>query len=299
PWSLIPWRAILLVFDILTLTLILYSLKLMRLPFVYLLVYWWNPLLIKEIYNSGHLDVIVLPFALGGMILAYRSIYHSSILSLVAGIGVKLWPVFFIPLVMRSLLPNAKRLAGAIILLIIILSCLFLPLYLSGPDLSSGMIAYGRSWENNDSIFRILIFLSEHSLDILGFKTHQKYDLARVTAASLTILWILFLTLKKPSGTEFFKKSLYIIAFVFLISPTEFPWYYTWLLPFLCLQPRYSLLILTAMLPLYYLRYYLEPRGELSAFTNVVVWFEFVPVWMLLLLEWWRGRRELNENPAL
>ena len=299
PWSLIPWRAILLVFDIGTLALLLYSLNLTRLPFVYSLVYWWNPLLIKEIYNSGHLDVIVLPFALGGMILACRSRYLSSILSLAAGVGVKLWPVILIPLVMRSLLRCPKRLLGAIILLIIILSCLFLPLYISGPDRSSGIIAYGRSWENNDSIFRILIFLSEYSLDFLGFKTYQKYAVARVAAASLTIIWIVFLSLKKPSETDFFRKSLYIVAFVFLISPTEFPWYYTWLLPFLSLQPRFSLLILTALLPLYYLRYYLEPRGELNLFSNVVVTIEFVPVWVLLLLEWRRGNREFIESPDL
>jgi alpha-1,6-mannosyltransferase len=299
PWSLTPWRAILLVFDVCTLALILYSLKLMRLPLVYSLIYWWNPLLVKEIYNSGHFDVIVLPFALGGMILAYRRRYLSSILSLAAGIGVKLWPAFLVPLVLRALFRYPKRLLGAVILLIIILSCLFLPLYLSGPDQSSGMIAYGRSWENNDSIFRILIFLSEHSLDILGYKTFQKYAAARVAAASLTILWIVFLSLKKPYEIDFFRRSLYIIAFVFLISPTEFPWYYTWLLPFLCLQPRLSLLILTALLPLYYLRYYLEPRGELNVFSDVLVWIEFVPVWVLLLLEWRRGKRDLIDGPAL
>jgi alpha-1,6-mannosyltransferase len=300
PWSLTSWRAILLVFDMCTLLLILYSLELSSLPLVYSLIYWWNPLLVKEIYNSGHFDVLVLPFALGGMILAYRSRYLSSVLSLAAGIGVKLWPAFLIPLVMRSLFRYPKRFLRAIIILIIILSCLFLPLYLSGPDRSSGMIAYGRSWENNDSIFRMLIFLSEYSLDILGFKTYQKYYVARVAAASLAVIWIVFLTLRKPSDTEFFKKSLYIIAFIFLISPTEFPWYYTWLLPFLCLQPRISLLLLTALLPFYYLRYYLEPRGELDIFTNVVVWFEFVPVWVLLFLEWRRRRRRgFIESPAL
>ena len=296
PWSLLPWRAILLLFDIATLALILYSLNYMRLPLVYAIVYWWNPLLVKEIYNSGHLDVLVLPFALGGVMLALRAKYTGSLMSLAAGVGLKLWPAFLIPLVLRPILSSPWRMLRAVILLLLILCALFLPLYLSGPDQSSGLIAYGRSWENNDSIFRMLILISDFSLGTLGFHTYHKYAMARVIAASLTILWIAYISYRKPAESDFFKKSLFIIAFVFLVGPTEFPWYYTWLLPFLALLPRFSLLTLTALLPLYYLRYYFEPRGEPEAFANIIVWLEFAPVWILLYLEWKRGRREFIGN---
>lgn len=299
PWSLLPWRAILLVFDIATLALVLYSLNLVRLPLIYAMIYWWNPLLAKEIYNSGHLDVLVFPFALGGVMLALRAKYSGSLMSLAAGIGLKLWPAFLIPLVLRPILSSPGRILRALLVLIAFLIALFLSLYLSGPDQSSGLFAYGRSWENNDSIFRILIFTSDFSLGILGFQAYHKYALARVIAASLTVLWIAYMSYRKPAGADFFKKSLFIVAFVFLISPTEFPWYYTWLLPFLALQPRFSLLTLTALLPLYYLRYYFEPRGKPDIFTNIIVWLEFAPVWVLLFLEWKRGRREFIGNRFL
>lgn len=299
PWSLLPWRAILLVFDIAALALVLYSLNLMRLPLIYAMIYWWNPLLAKEIYNSGHLDVLVFPFAFGGVLLALRAKYTGSLMSLAAGIGLKLWPAFLIPLVLRPILSSPGRILRALLVLTAFLIALFLPLYLSGPDQSSGLFAYGRSWENNDSIFRILIFISDFTLGILGFQTYHKYALARVIAASLTVLWIAYMSYRKPAGGDFFKKSLFIVAFVFLISPTEFPWYYTWLLPFLALQPRFSLLTLTALLPLYYLRYYFEPRGKPDIFTNIIVWLEFAPVWVLLFLEWKRGRREFIGNRFL
>ncbi len=292
PWSLLPWRTILLIFDIATLVLLLYSLNAFRLPAIYSMIYWWNPLLVKEIYNSGHLDALVLPFALGGVLLASKSRYFVSLSSLAAGIGVKLWPAFLLPLVIRPILSSPGKVLRAVVLLIFLISILLLPIYLSGPDESSGLIAYGSRWQNNDSVFRILIFISRLSLGALGFETYQKYALARVIAASLTVLWIAYVTYRKPSGSGFFRNSLFIIAFVFLVSPTQFPWYYTWILPFLALQPRFSLIIPTALLPLYYLRYYLEPRGQLGIFTNVIVWIEFVPVWILLLLEWKRGRRE-------
>jgi hypothetical protein len=227
------------------------------------------------------------------VLLALKTRYFGSLTSLAAGIGVKIWPAFLIPLVLRPVLSSPGKLLRAVILLILLMCVLFLPLYLSAPDGSSGLIAYGGSWENNDSIFRILIFISDLSLGILGFQAYHKYTLARVVAASLTILWVVYMSYRKPSGSDFFKNSLFIITFIFLVSPTEFPWYYTWLLPFLAIQPRLSLLALTALLPLYYLRYYLEPRGELDVFTNVIVWLEFIPVWILLFIEWRRGEREL------
>jgi alpha-1,6-mannosyltransferase len=294
PWSLLPWRAILLIFDIAALALILYSLRLTCLPLIYSIIYWWNPLLVKEIYNSAHLDVLVLPFALGGVILAINTRYMGSMLSLAGGIGVKLWPALLAPLVLRPIISNPGRLLRAAVLFVIAVCVLFIPLYLSLPDASSGLIAYGTSWENNDSIFRILIFFSDFFLKTLGYETYQKYSLARVFAVALTILWIFTMTYRRPAGGDFFKRSLFIIAFVFLVSPTEFPWYYTWLLPFLAVEPRFSLLTLTALLPLYYLRYYFEPRGDLGVFTNVIIWLEFVPVWVLLFIEWKSGRREVT-----
>ena len=294
PWSLLPWRAILLLFDLAVLALILYSLRLTGRPLIYSIIYWWNPLLVKEIYNSGHLDVLVFPFALGGVVLALNSRYMYSVLSLAGGIGVKLWPALLAPLVLRPVVSNPGRILRAVALLLIFVCILFIPLYLSQPDDSSGLIAYGTRWENNDSVFRILIFLSEFFLHILGFETYEKYSLARVFAAALILLWIFAMIYRKPAGDEFFKKSLFIIAFVFLVSPTEFPWYYTWLLPFLAVEPRFSLLALTALLPLYYLRYYFEPRGMPGVFTNLIVWLEFVPVWVLLLIEWKSRRGEVT-----
>jgi alpha-1,6-mannosyltransferase len=292
PWSMTAWRSILLFFDAITLLLLFYALKTNGLPVAFLIVYWWNPLLVKEIFNSGHLDVLAFPFALGGIMLAVKSRYIRSAAALVAGIGIKLWPAFLLPLVLKPLLARPKRLIASIALACFLLLGIFLPHYISGLDNSSGLVAYTRKWQNNDSAFRILIFLSQHLLDLLGDETYRKYDLARVLAASLTVLWIGHITLRKYPSEDLFQKSLYIIAFVFLISPTQFPWYYTWLLPFLVLKPRFSLLLLTALLPLYYLRYYLEPRGKLELFNNVVVWIEFLPVWILLLIEWKMGARE-------
>jgi hypothetical protein len=81
----------------------------------------------------------------------------------------------------------------------------------------------------------------------------------------------------------------------FLLSPTQFPWYYLWLVPFLALSPRASMLSLTATLPLYYLRFHFEYRGNVAPFDNGIVWLEFAPAFILLL---WEGRRSLLRRVA-
>ncbi len=296
-WSLISWKLILIVFDLATLSLIFNALGILKLPSSYLIIYWWNPLLLKEIFNSAHLDVLVFPFVLSAIIMASQNRYIRSTVTLIIGMGIKLWPVFLLPILLRPIISKPKELLPALVVAAISIGILFLPIYLSGLDNSSGFIAYGQSWQNNDSAFRILIYISELSLDLLHYETFHKYTVARFLVIALIAIWIAYITLGKTFKNEdLFKKSLLIIAFVFLISPTQFPWYYTWLIPFLAIKPRFSLLLLTALLPMYYLRYYFEPRGEIEIFTNLIVWVEFVPVWILLIWEWRKNRGLVSSN---
>ncbi len=292
PWNLFTWKIILLIIDLATLSLIFVALGILRLPSSYILIYWWNPLVLKEIFNSGHLDVLVFPFVLSALISATQNRYVRSTLTLIVGIGIKLWPAFLLPVIWRHIISKPKQLITAIVLSAISLGLLFLPIYYAGLDGSSGFIAYGQTWQNNDSIFRIIVYISEFFLNIFGYETFHKYSLSRYIVLALIALWILFVTFGRTfRNNDLFSKSLYIVAFAFLVSPTQFPWYYTWLIPFLAIKPRFSLLVLTALLPFYYLRYYFEPRGQLELFTNVIIWIEFVPVWILLLWEWRNSKR--------
>ena len=296
-WSLFSWKLILIILDLATLSLIFSALGLLKLPSSYLIIYWWNPLLLKEIFNSGHLDVLVFPFVLSALIMASQNRYIRSTLTLIIAVGIKLWPAFLLPVIFRPLISKPKQLLSALILAVISIGILFLPIYFSGLDQSSGFIAYGKSWQNNDSIFRILIYISQWGLDILGYQTFHKYEVARYIVVALIALWILFITFGRSfKNQDLFKKSLLIVAFAFLVSPTQFPWYYTWLIPFSAIKPRFSLLLLTALLPLYYLQYYFEPRDQIRIFTNVVVWIEFVPVWVLLIWEWRKKSAEAFLN---
>jgi hypothetical protein len=82
-----------------------------------------------------------------------------------------------------------------------------------------------------------------------------------------------------------------IVAVLFLLSPTQFPWYYVWVVPFLALSPSLGLLALTAVLPCYYLRFYFDARDQIALFDYGIVWLEYVPIMVLLIVEWFTMRR--------
>jgi len=295
PFNLTAWKLVLLLFDIVTFFLLLYSLRLMKISPLNILIYWWNPLLINEVFGSGHPEVLAFPFVIAAFLLINRKYVISSMGGLALAVGVKLWPVFLFPLLLKKNSKTFLNLLKPTIIFSVFIGLIFFPLIMINLDSSSGFIAYSKSWENNSSLFKIFLYTGEQILNYKDIHPGHAQRYTRYFVALLTIAWVLYQSLKfDKSLFDLFRRSLFIVAAIFLISPTQFPWYYTWMLPFLAVAPRFSLLLLTTLLPLYYLRYYLEPIGRLDVFNDYVVWIEFIPVWILLLLEF--GRKKLLAN---
>ena len=85
-----------LAFDLAAGALVLLLLRRLRLPLIWFAVYWWNPVLIKEGLNTGHMDLVVLPFLLGAIYLALRDRPVLSAASLALAAGAKVWPVLLL-----------------------------------------------------------------------------------------------------------------------------------------------------------------------------------------------------------
>jgi len=95
---------VLFLFDLVVLGLLVVILRQLKLPLLAVAIYWWNPLVIKEIFNSAHMDVLVLPFILGSILLSVRHRYNWATLLLALATGVNIWPVFLLPLILRPVL---------------------------------------------------------------------------------------------------------------------------------------------------------------------------------------------------
>ena len=295
PFNLMALKIIYLVFDLVTFFLLLYSLRMLSLSPLNVMIYWWNPLLINEVFVSAHFEVLIFPFLLSALLLINGKYIISAVGGLALAVGVKLWPVFLFPLFLKKNFHKFTDLLKPASFFAVFIVMVFLPLAAATLDSSSGFIAYSKSWENNSSLFRIFLYTGEQILNFMEIHPGHAQRYARNFVAILTVVWVLYQALKfDKTFYDLFRRGLFIVAAIFLISPTQFPWYFLWMLPFLAVVQRFSLLLLTSMLPLYYLRYYLEPMGRLDIFNEYVVWIEFVPVWILIVLE--STRKKLLTN---
>lgn len=286
PWKLNAWRTVILMFDLGTLCALVALLRSADLPSSRALIYWWNPVLLMEAYNSAHMDVIALPFAVAAVWFAGRHAPVRAMSLLALSAAAKLWPLLLGPLVVRATRSSRARLAAAVVIGLLLLALLLAPMAQHLQQDEAGLTAYGSRWEMNDALFTVLTGAAGRAADWLDRSDAWAGRVARVGAA-VALLGCLLALLRKPvtGPIDLCNRAAILLGALFMLSPTQFPWYYLWLLPFLAVRPRASLLLLTATLPLYYLKFFYAARGEVDFFHNRLVWLEHGPILALALYE--------------
>lgn len=277
------WRLLLIFVELISFALLLILLKQLNKPLSLVSIYWLSPLIITETINAAHMDALLVPFLVATLILSNRKKAVLSGLSLAFAVGIKLWPVMLAPILFRpyfnSLTTLLKNSAPFALLTVVLL----LPQFISAFDHQAGVANYAQYWQTNSFVFmwleKVLAWLSNY--DFMPF-----FD-ASLISRLLVALIIMTATIKlmiKPwkSGEELVSRWLVIIATLFLLSPTGYPWYAVWFMPLLVIKPNKALLLLTACLPLYDLRYPLEALGKQPIFDVIVVTAEFLPCLFLL-----------------
>lgn len=258
-------------------------------PFA-LAVYWLNPLLIKEVFNAGHMELVLVLAMLATFALARRGRHRASGLMLGLATGAKLWPAMWLPLLLRAG-PRSWRSATSVASVFALTVAVFaLPIVFARLDPSSGFTAYAQRWQMNDSAYLIIHWVAEQ------LTADHVQLLARATVAAILLTILVYLLRRSTAGPDHLIRNATILtAALFLLSPTQFPWYYLWVLPLLTFQPLWSLLALTVVLPAYYLRFYFEAIGHAAWYDYGVVWIEFVPIWLWLAWEIHRSHRHRRD----
>ena len=280
PWSDTGLRLVWLLLDTMTATLLWLLLREQVNPTWKLAIYWLNPLLVLEVYNSMHMEPVLLAFATGAIVLVARSRHKGACASLALAVGAKLWPALWLPLILRmKCVRRSTQVIGASIAALLSLLAVA-PMVHGLSQSSSGVSAYASGWEMNDSLF----------IGIQAICTLVAPNHAGLAARGIVALFMLALVLylaKQPvrSSIDLAARALTVTAALFLLSPTQFPWYALWMLPPLALSPRPSLLVLTITMPIYYLRFRFVDWGIPEWFDYGVVWIQYVPVWVLLVFE--------------
>lgn len=278
PFGMAGWRIVLLGADIINLLILMKLLRAHGRSLNWVALYWWNPVVIMQGFNAGHMDILVLPFLLGALLLARQGRLKVSALALAGAAGVKLWPILLFPLIARPLLAQPLRLVGLGGQFIAATGLLIAPQILHAFRPEAGLNAYSSDWRTHAFVFAVLEDGVFRALPEAG------------RAARFVVL-ILMSALAAGLGLRFGNDSnrlpalaTAIIAGLIFLSPTGYPWYLIWIAPLLALRPNPGLICLMASAPLYWLRFAMGDDNPLYQWGVVPLAFGLpliVAVWSL------------------
>jgi alpha-1,6-mannosyltransferase len=281
PLSLEGWRVVLLFAEIGVFAILVGILRTLGRNPIWAVLYWWHPLVIKEVANSAHLEPVLMLFVLGALWAAMTGHVRFAALFLALGFGVKVWPL----LLMAPLLWSLRRmpmLALQSALIFGVSAALMLwPVLSAGLSESSGFVAFARGWAASSAAILVSDTLANGIGAIIGVQAPEL--LSRVLLGLLLSGAIIVACLRQSTGPKGMAYSFFVItAALFLLSPSVTPWYVLWLLPFLCLFPNPALHAASVLMGLHY-SYFPLVRIEAGDFYRYgVVWLIWVPVWIAL-----------------
>lgn len=267
PADLNGLRGIYLLFDLAGFWLLMKALKTFGRDPNWTALYWLNPMLIYSVYNAAHMDVILVPVLLSALLLVRsRPILAGAALGLAA--AMKFWPLLLGPVLLRKyrVRPFLFVLAGSVAGLAALLLTAPILLQMDG---NSGLVAYATQWERSSFLFGYLEAA-------LGLLSGNPAGLARISVAVALTGYSIWLTFKESTELASLPRALMALTIaLYFLSPTGYPWYVIWFLPFLPFFPIYGAALLTVTTSLYYIRYALEERGVYDLYLNIFVPIQF------------------------
>ncbi len=295
PFSLTAWRLVLLAADLATLAMLLHGLDTAGRPRLWIALYWWNPIVIKEVFNSGHMEGVLTPFVVAALLLSIRRRPLLATVALGLGVGVKIWPLLLLPVVLRPVLDRPRIVVGALAIMASMVALWALPILLGGLDARSGFRAYAADWQANSALLPALRGLMEWFLATLGQPVSAAGMVARLILA-VTAGMVALAAVRAPlqGAADVMGRAAIITVALVLLSPAQFPWYAIWTIPFLPFVPRWGVMAMAVALPIYYASFHFDALGRSEIFRGQVVWLVWLPIWLLLARDaWlaWRTRR--------
>ncbi|UCG52481.1 MAG: hypothetical protein JSW58_02720 [Candidatus Latescibacterota bacterium] len=262
-------KVLFVLFDLATIVVVVLMLIRRRKPPSMAVVYAWSPLVVIEFSHSGHVDSVGIFFLVLAVYLWQIRTKSLSVVSLALSFLSKYLSLLLVPFVLLK-----KRYAPWLVLFVVITFLGYLPFADASGKLISSLRIYGRHWEFNSALFSLANGLIGHPDWVrLGF-------LAFVAAFSLY---------EGSRRSDLVKYTFRVIGCSLLLTPTLYPWYLCWLIPFLCFHPSRAWIYLSgAVVASYWVWVTFAGTGqwELGAWIMVI---EYVPFFGLLVLESYRS----------
>ena len=219
--------------DILVMILLALSLRSAGGRAYQLAIYAWNPLVVIEFAASGHSDALALAALMGALVIINSRRTVSTLLLACAAL-LKSFPILLFPLwLWRQEWPKSARAwANGFAAVALAVVCTW-PYRAALHQIPATMAYFESRWQdNNASLYSVLKFL-----------THSHALAAGIgVAASVAIAFWAAIRKIEPA-----RAAIWIFGTVLLFVPNAYPWYFTWIIPFLCFRPNAAWLLLTVL----------------------------------------------------
>ncbi len=245
-------------------------------PLGRVLVYAWNPTVVVSFALSGHHDSLAILTLLAANLFIIRRKEILANIFLAFSFLSKFYPILLLPFFLRGSRRSTwtKALAFASVA-----GLGYLPFLSAGPHLVHGLADYAAGWEGNDSLFRLI--------RLAGNSKGQ----AELVAGVLVLGLVLYAARKR---LEPLSASLLVISGLLFLSPNAFPWYFTWMIPFLCFRPGPPLLLMSVTCVLGYAPVVVYAAGQPYRDSPLILVLEYVPVLVWLVYEACRATKAGN-----
>jgi hypothetical protein len=235
------------------------------------IVYAWNPLVIFESAHSGHVDTVGLFFLLLSLWLLAREKVAAGFVSLGLSFLSKYLAVILAPYFLRR-----RKYAVWLAVFLGVVVAGYLPFAGAGAGLWASLKTYSQHWQFNGLWYELA---------------------AAVTGDRQWIRVVLLLALggvvayRVAVDNDVLRYAFVVIGAVLLLAPTLYPWYVTWIVPFLCFFPNRAWILFTGLVFLSYRVWAVSAAGGGWELPWYVYAAEYVPFYGLLLFDAARRRR--------
>jgi alpha-1,6-mannosyltransferase len=243
PGSVLVWKLLVVALDLLACGLLLWALRALGHPPAWILLYAWNPLLIKEIAGSGHVEAAVLALLAAGALAVARG--RTTIAASALGLAAltKVGPLVALPAFLRAAPRHRWPLAALPAMLVA------LPFVTGWLGLLEGLATFGREWRFNAGAWRLAFELGEALGPGLGKPLAHGLWLGATAAAALAF------ARRSRSPSAVLAEAYVLLSLFLLLSPAVMPWYALWALPFAVLLGAWAWLVACGLVTLSYLTY--------------------------------------------
>lgn len=240
------------------------------------LAYAWNPAVLISFSMSGHFDSLAIVTFLAAL---YFLVTNRPALSMGA-VAMSFLSKFFPVLLLLTFLRRVRL--AHVGLFVSLIFAFYVPFLSAGWHLLDGARNYARDWVNNASLFHLL-------RSVAGSRAG-----AELLAALMVLAAVGYLAKRRAAPLW---SSLVLTGGVLLVSPTAFPWYFTWSIPFLCFYPSAAWLLMSVTSVLAYTPAINYGAGEPLKNSLLMLTLEYGPVYLWLAYYWW-AERKTKLSPA-